>query len=387
METLILGWYILVETGSVLWLTAFASLQFLGTLVAPFFGVISDRVGRRRMLCAMRGLYGALAATLMTLGLTDLLTPPHVFAIAVLAGLVRPSDLVMRNSLIGDTMPSERLMSAMGLSRTSMDSARIFGAIAGAGLFSLLGLGWAYVFVVCFYGASLCLTLGVSSRRPGQEGEATPSIRDGRRLERVFGPAPWREFKQGLIYVWNTPKVLAVMWLAFLINLTAFPITHGLLPYVARDIYLIDENGLGHLLAAYATGSLCGSLMMALGGGPRRPARFVLVNLLIWYALIVVFGQIESKYSGLAILLAIGLTQSIAMISLSVTLPSTVGHEFRARVMGVRMLCVYGLPVGLLASGLVIGWFGYPVTVAIYSAVGVAFTALITFKWRRQIQS
>ena len=39
METLILGWYVLVETHSVLWLTVFGALQYLGTLVAPLFGV------------------------------------------------------------------------------------------------------------------------------------------------------------------------------------------------------------------------------------------------------------------------------------------------------------------------------------------------------------
>ena len=38
METLVLGWYVLVNTGSVLWLTAFGSLQFLGTLASPGFG-------------------------------------------------------------------------------------------------------------------------------------------------------------------------------------------------------------------------------------------------------------------------------------------------------------------------------------------------------------
>ena len=34
METIILGWYVMVHTESVLWLTAFGSLQFLGTLAA-----------------------------------------------------------------------------------------------------------------------------------------------------------------------------------------------------------------------------------------------------------------------------------------------------------------------------------------------------------------
>ena len=132
METLILGWYVLVQTDSVLMLTAFGSLQFLGTLVAPMFGVVADRVGRRVMLCAMRAVYVVLATLLMTLALTDVLTPWHVLAIALAMGLIRPSDLVMRNALIGDTVPSGWLMKAMGLSRTTMDAARIAGALSGA---------------------------------------------------------------------------------------------------------------------------------------------------------------------------------------------------------------------------------------------------------------
>ena len=54
METLILGWYILVETGSVLLLTLFGSLQYFGTLVAPVLGMAGDRVGPPPLLCAMR---------------------------------------------------------------------------------------------------------------------------------------------------------------------------------------------------------------------------------------------------------------------------------------------------------------------------------------------
>ena len=44
METLILGWYVLVETRSVLMLTVFASLLYIGTLLAPMFGVTGDRI-------------------------------------------------------------------------------------------------------------------------------------------------------------------------------------------------------------------------------------------------------------------------------------------------------------------------------------------------------
>lgn len=45
METILLGWYVMVHTGSVLLLTAFASLQFLGTLASPMFGVLGDQLG------------------------------------------------------------------------------------------------------------------------------------------------------------------------------------------------------------------------------------------------------------------------------------------------------------------------------------------------------
>ena len=52
METLILGWYMLVETGRCCMLTVFASLQYLGTLIAPMFGVMGDRIGHRNLLSA-----------------------------------------------------------------------------------------------------------------------------------------------------------------------------------------------------------------------------------------------------------------------------------------------------------------------------------------------
>jgi len=67
MEMLILGWYVLVETGSVLLLTLFASLGYVGTLVAPMFGVVGDRIGHRDLLAMMRATYAVLAAVLMTL--------------------------------------------------------------------------------------------------------------------------------------------------------------------------------------------------------------------------------------------------------------------------------------------------------------------------------
>ncbi len=376
METLILGWYVLVQTESVILLTVFGSLQFLGTLIAPMLGLVADKVGRRSMLCIMRAFYTAMAAVIMTAGLTDHLTPYLVFAVAALVGLARPSDLVMRNSLIGDTMPPNRLMNALGLSRTTQDSARIAGALAGAGLFSVLGIGAAYIFVTAFYAASFVLTLGVSNVHPTSDAD-DPATGSG-----PARPSFWREMKVGIAYVWNTPRVLAIMCLAFLVNLTAYPVSNGLLPYVAKEVYMLDENGLGQLVAGYASGALLASLLMAWTGGPRRPARFMLIYISIWYALLLVLGQLESRATGAPTLILIGLAQGAGMVTMSVTLLSTVAAEYRGRVMGVRALAIYGLPLGLMGSGVLIGWIGYATTITFYCIVGITFTALIGLKWR-----
>ncbi len=128
MENLILGWYILVTTGSVVLLTLYGSLQYFGTLVAPMFGMVGDRLGQRIVMCAMRAFYTVLASALMGLAFSGVLRPAHVFIIAAIAGLVRPADLAMRAALVAETMPADRFVSSMGASRTTSDSARTVGS-------------------------------------------------------------------------------------------------------------------------------------------------------------------------------------------------------------------------------------------------------------------
>ena len=115
MEALILGWYILSVTGSVQQLVIVGALVWLGSLFSPFFGVLGDRIGHRALLCTTRAFYALLAAVLTVLTFSGALAPWHVFAIAGLAGLLRPSDNVMRHVLVGQTMPAGMLLRALGI--------------------------------------------------------------------------------------------------------------------------------------------------------------------------------------------------------------------------------------------------------------------------------
>ena len=85
------------------------------------------------------------------------------------------------------------------------------------------------------------------------------------------------------------------------------------------------------------------------------------------------------------VLLIIGVLQSLAMIAMSVTLLQITPERFRGRIMGVRMLAVYGLPLGLLAAGGLVELSGFTTTVWLYALLGILCTGAITWRWRRDI--
>ena len=370
MEILILGWYILTQTGSVLLLTLYGALQYAGTLIAPMFGLAGDRFGHRNVLAAMRATYALMAAVMTALALLHLLDPLAVFLVASVSGMVRPSDLAMRNALVAETMPGDRLMAAMGVARTTADSARIVGALAGASLFAWFGMAPAYTAIGLFYAGGFLLTLGVGAPRTALS------------MRRM---SFWRDLREGLAYIWDSPQSLAAMWLAFLVNMTAFPLTLGLLPYVAREIYHVGQTGLGSLTASFAGGALIGSIIISFAGRAIRPARMMMIYAVLWYILLLCFVFAPGISAGRLTLLLAGAAQSLSMTPMAVMLLHGASIQFRGRVMGVRMLAVYGLPIGLLLAGILIERFGYTATATAYCLSGLLLTVVIGVRWHRDL--
>jgi predicted MFS family arabinose efflux permease len=340
------------------------------------FGVVGDRIGHRDLLAMMRAIYAVLAATLMTLALTGYLTPLYVFVIVAIMGLVRPSDLGVRGALVATIMPHDQLIGAISVSRTTMDTARIAGALSGASLFAALGMGPAYMAIVSLYVAATLLTLCVVA--PSKP-HPVDTAADG-----ALARSPLRDLREGVAYVWTTPRMRAAIWIAFLANLTAYPLSNGLLPYIAREIYGTDQTGLGYLSASFAVGSLVGSILLSVIGG-IRVARLMIAATVMWYAALLVFAQVQSLPAAIACLWLAGFAQSLTMISIAVILMRTASEHFRGRVMGVRMLAIYSLPLGLLAAGSLIDGIGFSATATLYAAAGLALMLAIVLHWRADL--
>ena len=268
-------------------------------------------------------------------------------------------------------MPPAHLMGAMGIQRTTQDSARIAGALTGAGLVAALGMGPAYAVVTCLYLTSAALTLQTGAPRPRQAA-GEPRLALG---------SPWRDLKQGLVYVWRTPQLFSVMCLAFLLNLTAFPLMTGLMPYVAKAVYQADQTWLGYMVASAASGALLGSLGLSRYGGSVRAGRMVIVFSIGWYAMLLLFSQLENPALGLGALMLAGCAQSLSQVPMAALLLRTSEERFRGRVMGIRMLAIYGNLPGLLLAGPLIASLGYSATAALYCLAGLTFVASVALFW------
>ena len=377
MEIIILGWYVLVETGSVLLLSAFGSLVWAGTLVAPLFGVVGDRIGHRNLLCLVRAFYLAQALVLLVLAGSGLLSPLYVFIVSGVMSMVRPSDSVMRYALIGETVPSAGLLAAMSIERTTPDSARVVGALTGAGMIAAFGMAPAYVVICAFYALSFALTLAIRVA-PAASAAAPPPLHP-------VEPSPLHDLLAAFGYVRRTPLLLAAMCLSFLVNFTAYPLTLGLLPYVAKDIYHTDQTGLGYLAASFSLGGLLGSVAVAHRGSRIRAGRWMLVAAAGWYAALAAFVHTDGMTAGIWTLLLAGCLQSFSLLPMSAVLLQHAAPEYRGRVIGIRMFTIYGLTIGLLIAGPLVAALGYAAMGTIYCGVGLIFTAAIALRWKTYV--
>jgi MFS family permease len=167
--------------------------------------------------------------------------------------------------------------------------------------------------------------------------------------------------------------------------MVAFPLTNGLMPYVAKNVYMLDQTGLGFLVASFAAGALIGSIALSNVRGAMRLTRLMMTSSVVWFATLVVFAQMPGPRSAIPCLILGGIMQSFGMVSLQISLLRESGERFRGRVMGVRMMAIYSLPLGLLAAGPLIELMGYRAMASLYAIIGLVFTIIIALRWRADL--
>ena len=108
---------------------------------------------------------------------------------------------------------------------------------------------------------------------------------------------------------------------------------------------------------------------------------------MVWFVLLAVFAVITQIKFGLAILFIIGIVQSFTMLSMASLIIGSAAAELRGRVLGVRMLAVYGLAMALPIAGVLIEAIGYTNTTWIFVIIAIVATLAVAFNWRHAFWS
>lgn len=117
-----------------------ATYSVLQLLLAPSWGRLSDRIGRRPVL--LLGLSGYGLTHLLNAGATDLWM---LFAARILAGLLSSATLPTAMAYVADITTAEERAKGMGIMGAAMGLGMIFGPALG-GLLSHYGLGVPFLF-------------------------------------------------------------------------------------------------------------------------------------------------------------------------------------------------------------------------------------------------
>jgi MFS family permease len=361
MQRVAQAWLVLELTGSGAAVGAVTAFQFLPILLlAPFGGLIADRMDKRRVLYVTQTMAGVTAATLGVLVLTDVVQLWMVFALALVHGTVGSFDNPARHAFVMEMVGRSRLTNAVGLNSVLMNTARIIGPAVGGALIVTVGIG------ICFLINSVSYLFFI----------AALLMMRSREIERTEPePRRRRQLREALAYVRSEPVLYVPLVMMGMIGLLTYEF-EVVLPLLARFTFGGGADTFGIMFAVMGLGSVCGGLYTAMRGD--QPGRTM-----IWLAY---------ALSGVVAMTALAPTIWVAYLALfwvgmSATAFFTLGNsviqlnsapEKRGRVIALRTAAILGSrPLGAP----IIGWIGehlgprYALGVGAVAALAVAVWA------------
>jgi MFS family permease len=361
MQRVAQSWLVLELTGSGSAVGAVTAFQFLPLLVlAPFGGLIADRMDKRRVLYVTQTLAGLTAATLGVLVLTELVELWMVFALALFHGTVGSFDNPARHAFVMEMVGRSKLTNAVGLNSVLMNTARVIGPALGGVLIVTVGIGICFLINSVSY---LFLITALLLMRSAEIERTEPEPRGRGQL------------RQALAYARSEPVLFVPLVMMGLIGLLTYE-WEVILPLLARFTFDRGADTFGTMFAAMGLGSVCGGLYTATRGD--RPGRTMIwlayalggVVALATFAPTLLVTYIFLFFVGMCATAFFTLGNSVIQLN---SVP-----EMRGRVIALRTVAILGArPLGAP----VIGWIGehlgprYAMGVGAVAALGVAVWA------------
>ena len=330
------SWLVLTLTHSAAALGVVIALQTLPVLLlAPYGGVIADRVNKRRVMVGLQSAMGVQALILGILTVTHLVQVWEVGLLAILLGVNNAFESPARQSFMLELVGPAHLRNAVTLNSVLVNVARSVGpAIAGI-LIATVGDG------VCFLLNSASFVAVVASLQTMDLTTLNPT----RPAPRAPG-----QLREGLRYVRNTSSLVIPLLMMAAVGCLTYEFQVSLPVMASRGLHA-GPTGFGFMTAAMGLGAVAGGLLVAARG---RTGTGPLVLAAGAFGVAVGLATVAPSLGLELVALALAGAASISFMSTgNSTLQLTAAPEMRGRVMSLWFVAFQGsTPVG----GPIVGW-------------------------------
>ncbi len=368
MQRIAQDWLVLELTNSPFAVGITMALQFLPLMLLGLYGgVAADRYPKRRLLIATQTAMGLLAAGLALVTLLGVVTVWHVYAVALLLGLVTVIDNPARQIFVNEMVPPALVRNAVSLNSGSFQIARLIGPAVAGVMIAAVGSGWAFAINAASFAATIGALLGMN-----------PAL-----LQTV--PRATREpgqIREGLRYVWARPHIKWLIALVFFIGTFGFNFAIVLSAY-AKITFDSTADLYGWLNTALAIGSLTGALLAARRATVRLG--FLFGTAALFGASMIVLGLIGWIPVFMVLLVPSGMLAIAFNAMANATVQLATDAAVRGRVMSLFMLVLAGgTPIGAPLIGAVTDVWGAPVAMIVSGAICLAATVVCALGAARQ---
>jgi len=345
------------ESGSA---TLFALLTLLslapGLAVAPVAGVVVDRCGRRAAILVSDTVLAATSCTVLVLYLNGGLEVWHLYAIAVVEGVMESLHMVAYSALVPLLVPESGLTRANGMISLADPSSEILAPALGGVLLRTTDLSVVLALDLLTFGFAVVTLLAVrvpepvrTAGRPDAEGRP------------AAGPRPWPALRAdlafGFLYIARRRGLWILLALFFVLNLSgavSYALTTPLLMLRGGD----DPAVLGAVLAVGGAGGVAGALAVSAVGARVGRIPLVLGGTAFGSAAgPLLMGVAQTPWLWAASAFAAGAALPAVNAAYQAVWQARVPARVQGRVFGARrLLAQSSLPLGLLVAGPVVDY-------------------------------
>ena len=310
-------------------------------LLAPYGGVIADRVDKRRLMIALQSAMGVQALVLGVLTVTGRCGCGRSAVLAAMLGLNNAFENPARQSFMLELVGPEHLRNAVSLNSVLVNCARTIGPAVAGLLIASVGTG------VCFLANAGSFVAVVASLVRMDTATLAPTP-----------PAPRAQgqLREGLRYVRATPELAVPLLMMAIVGCLTYEFQVSLPVMASRGLH-VGADGFGFMTAAMGVGAVIGGLVMAARG--RLGLRPLTLSAIVFGVAMAAAAAAPTLTVELVVLALAGGASITFMSTGNSTLQLTAAPAMRGRVMSLWFVAFQGsTPIGGPVIGAVMAAFG-----------------------------